>query len=110
MNPEGTYACPICGCATPHAHSEEQIAEWRLEELKENLRSFCMYCRGEVASVQSEPYRQSNGFYLHQRIGQRYNDPACEARWPLNTIPAQQIEAQIADAEKRLEEMKGGKQ
>ena len=23
----GTYACPICGCATPHAHSPEDIAE-----------------------------------------------------------------------------------
>lgn len=27
--PEGTYECPICGCATPHAHSKEQIEEWR---------------------------------------------------------------------------------
>jgi DNA repair exonuclease SbcCD ATPase subunit len=33
---EGTYACPICGCATPHAHSDEQIAEWRKEEIVEN--------------------------------------------------------------------------
>jgi len=29
---EGTYACPICGCATPHAHSAEDIAEWRAHD------------------------------------------------------------------------------
>lgn len=31
-SPEGTYACPICGCRTPHAHSAEDIAEWRAHE------------------------------------------------------------------------------
>ncbi len=29
---EGTYECPICGCATPHAHSPKEIAEWRASQ------------------------------------------------------------------------------
>jgi hypothetical protein len=60
---EGTYACPICGCATPHAHSPEQIAEWRL---KEKRLAFCPYCRGEVPFVDSERFQNSGGFWFHR--------------------------------------------
>lgn len=78
---EGTYECPICGCATPHAHSEEQVAEWRLQE---ECRSVCFYCRGESLLVESQAKRNGSGFYFHRGDGQMFNDRACLAQ-PIQT-------------------------
>lgn len=77
---EGTYKCPICGCATPHAHSPEQIKEWQEQETAPELCERCIYCRGDVPIVKRKAQRNDAGFYFHERENYWDGTVACQAQ------------------------------